>query len=347
LTEVATSEYIVTMRTRRGVVLFLAAGAAAGCAPDVTPGAPDAMVRPDAAPKLPVGDHHPYVIDSLEIPTTNAEAQQIGLDVDGDGEVDNQLGAIVALLSSNGADINATVTEQIDRGELIHLADLQAQALDNAESSALYVWTGANPVPDPCLGLTDTVCRQHLLGSGSFDVTSTAPADAMIFGDVRTWHYSGSRGTVTLEIPLFISDTALTMQLIDARAEVEVSESALLEGRLAGAVTATYLEEEVLPQLVTVLGALVAEDCTGTAPDCCIAGTDGEAVLGYFDTDDSCTVSLAELQDSVLLDSVLAPDVDLLDEEGLSGRDGVLDSVSLGVGFTAVRASYEIPAGLP
>ena len=345
MTQVPAGEYILGMRTR-GVVLFLAAGLAA-CAPDVSPGAPDAMPRPDAAPKLPVGDHHPYAIDALSIPTTAAEGQALGLDVDGDGDVDNQLGAIVALLSSNGADINATVTEQIDRGELIHLADLQVQDLDNAESSALYVWTGANPQPEPCLGATDTVCRQHLLGNGSFDVTATAPAEAMIFGDVVTWHYSGSRGTVTIEIPLFISDAALTLQMIDARAEVDLSESQLTDGRLAGAVTDEYIQAEVLPQLVTVLGVLVAEDCTGTAPDCCIAGTDGETVLGYFDTDDSCTVSLAELQDSILLDSVLAPDVDLLDEEGLSGSDGVLDSVSLGVGFTAVRASYEIPDGLP
>lgn len=329
------------------MVLYLAAGLAAGCGPGVSSSDPDATVRPDGAPKLPQGPHHPYVIDSITLPTTNAEAQQIGLDVDGDGEVDNQLGGIVALLSANGADINATVAEQIDRGDLTHLADLQATALDSAENSALYVWKGDNPSPAPCLDVNDTVCRQHLMGTGGFDVTSADPADAMIFGAITASHYSGDRGVIILEVPLFISDSALTLQMIDARAEVEVAESGLTEGKLAGAVTDRYIQETVIPQLQVVLGVVINEDCTGTAPNCCIVDSNGDVAVGLFDTDDSCTVSLEELQDSVLLDSLLAPTLDLQDEEGLSGRDGVVDSVALGVVFTAVPASYTIPQGLP
>jgi hypothetical protein len=336
------------MRTTRGVVLFLALAATGGCGgPDPLPADPDAMVRPDAAPKLPVGPHHPFVIDSIAIPVSNAEAQIMGLDVDGNGDVDNQLGAIVALLEANGADINLTVRQQIDRGELIHLADLQATAFDTADDSALYIWKGANPVPPACLDDLDTVCRRHLDGNGSFDVATPDPEDAMIFGGITGGHYSGSRGVIVLEVPLFVSDTALTLQLIDARAEVDVAETALTTGKLAGAVTDRYIQDSLIPQLETVFAALTDRDCAGVDPDCCIPDSDGDIVVGLFDTDGSCTISLTELQDSVLLDSLLAPDVDILDEEGLSGSDGVLDSLSLGVGFTAIPATFEIPAGLP
>ena len=338
------------MRTRRGVVLYLAAilsGGAAGCAPDVSPGAPDAMVRPDAAPKLPTGPHHNYVIDSITIPTTNAEAQQIGLDVDGDGEVDNQLGAIISLLSANGADINETVRGQIDRGEINHLADLQATDYVDAENSALYIWKGENPAPAPCEDAFDTVCRRHLDGTGTFEVATEEPADAMIFGGIIGGHYSGSRGTITLEVPLFISDAAMTLLLIDARAEVDVAGDALTSGRLAGAVTSTYIEESVLPQLHNAFDLVVARDCSGVDPNCCDPDSDGDVLLGLFDTNDNCMIELVELESSGVLDSLLAPDVDLLDEEGLSGRDGVLDSVSLGIGFTAVPAIYDLPEGLP
>ena len=36
---------------------------------------------------------------------------------------------------------------EIDRGEVIHLADLQATALDNAVASAMYILKGSNPTP--------------------------------------------------------------------------------------------------------------------------------------------------------------------------------------------------------
>jgi hypothetical protein len=326
-----------------GIAALLAA-----CAPDVAPGGPaDAAPRPDAEPRIPMGDHHPYVMDSITLPTNGAEAEQLGLDVDGDGQVDNQLGSIVALLSTNGADMNVVLAGQIDRGETIQLADLQTTDLADATNSALYIWKGENPLPLPCTDIGDTVCRHHLAGNGTFDVAPVEnPGQAMIFGGISGMHYGGNRGVVQLEVPLFVADQALHLEVIGARAEVEVSELGMTMGHLAGAVTEDYIESDVLPELHNVLAIVVERDCGGTSPNCCDADTDGAQTVGLFDADSDCMVSLAELQDSGLLDALLAPDVDLLDEEGLEGSDGVKESVSLGVGFTAVTAVYDPPAGL-
>jgi hypothetical protein len=313
---------------------------AAGC------GGPDTQVEdmPDAeAPLVAEGEHLPFVIDSIRLPTSSPEARDLGHDLDDDGEVDNQLGAIVSLLSSKGADLNANVAAQVDRGNLIHLVDVQATDLTAATNVGVYVWTGANPQPSPCLDELDEICRRHLGGNGSFDVTSESPEEAMIFGEIVAGRFSGGRGTIELEVPIFVSDAALHLELVGARIEAEVSANGLTEGRLAGAVPADYMESSVMPQLEEIIGIVVERDCTGTAPSCCLADTDGATAIELFDTDDSCSVTLAELEGSALLDTLLASDVDILDGKGLQHPDGQEDSLSLGVAFTAVRATYAIP----
>jgi hypothetical protein len=328
-----------------GMVLWMLA---AGCGGDDAAEVPDAEVAPDAeVPREPEGDHHPYVIDSIRLPTTPAEAAAYGLDLDGDGDVDNQLETIVELLTSNGADINGNIARQVDRGELIELADLQATALDDAENAAIYVWTGGNPSPAPCTDEADEVCRRHLTGSGSFDVTSPAPAEAMIFGALADGRFEGSHGVIELSVPIFVGDATLDLLVVGASIEAQITGAEIEGGKLGGAVPATYIDESVMPQLEELIGLVVERDCGGTAPDCCVPETDGAIAIELFDTDDSCTVTLAELRDNALLGLLLEPDVDLLDEDGEQHPDGVPDSVSLGISFTAVPAQYEIPPGLP
>jgi hypothetical protein len=80
--------------------------------------------------------------------------------------------------------------------------------------------------------------------------------------------------------------------------------------------------------------------------DCgCTAGSAGEFILNLFDTDDDCSVSVEELQNSDLVASILNPDLDLLDEAGNynPGVDGIADSLSLGLGFSATTAVFTPP----
>jgi len=333
------------MRNGARVLSITLMSAAAACGSDPAP-AVDAAVRPDAELREPQGDHHPYAIDSILLPTNDSESQALGLDIDGDHEVDNGLGTVIALLSSNGNDPNAALTDQIDEGDIIHLADVQARGLDAAEDVGMFVWSGANPQPPACIDTLDTVCRRHFTGTGSFDVTTATPQETMIFGEIANGHFSGSSGVIFLEVPVIVGAAPLTLKVIGAHAEVDVGDTGLTEGRLGGAVPDTYMQAEVLPQIADAIATVTARDCFGTSPNCCDADSDGETVVNLFDTDADCEVQLQELYDSSLLDIVLAPDVDLLDEEGLDGSDGEDDSLSLGIGFSAVRAIYETPAGL-
>ena len=77
---------------------------------------------------------------------------------------------------------------------------------------------------------------------------------------------------------------------------------------------------------------------------CCDPGSSGASVLGVFNTDDDCAISIEEVRQSALLMNLFAPDLDLyngaiFDPEG----DGTNDAVSIGVKFTAANAFFLPP----
>lgn len=331
-----------------GVALCLAAACSSssgGGAADAS--TPDAEPRPDAANVDPQGVHHNFVADSITMPTTSGEAQALGLDVDGDGGVDNKLGALVAALSIGGGDVNAEVQFQIDHGELLLLTNVQATDLSTAANVGFWAWKGSNPVPAACLDASDTVCRQHLSGSGTFTVAATDPEDALVVGQIVGGKLVGGPGFVTIEVPLGFSSTPLTLELVGVRIDTMITSDSL-GGKLAGAVTETYMHDSVYPQLATIIADIITEDCGGTSPACCTSGSSGAQIVTLFDGDGDCKVTLTELEDSSLLTSLLSPDVDLLDAEGFfrPNDDGEVDSTSLGVEFTAVPGLYPLPAGI-
>src|SRR5688572_6364093 len=79
----------------------------------------DTFVPPDAPPISL--QHHHYVIDSLAIPTTNTQAREYGLDLNGDATVDNQLGQVFSTLASMGISFHAATATAVDNGSVIHL----------------------------------------------------------------------------------------------------------------------------------------------------------------------------------------------------------------------------------
>ncbi|HTJ44190.1 MAG TPA: hypothetical protein VL463_18930, partial [Kofleriaceae bacterium] len=48
----------------------------------------------------PAGTAHTYVVDRVLLPTKSGEGNKYGLDLDGDGNIDNALGNILSALSS-------------------------------------------------------------------------------------------------------------------------------------------------------------------------------------------------------------------------------------------------------
>jgi hypothetical protein len=316
----------------------------------------------------PAGTDTLYVVDRLLLPTTATQANQYGLNLDGDEQnrPDNALGQILSTLASQSSDVSLqdSIDAQIDTGGIMLLNRLKATALTTATGVGSWIYLGDTSTPEPCADETDMVCRLHLDGNASFTVDAASPAGAKVTGQIVGGMLTAGPGTVTIEIALTEgSGESVPLNLIGARMSGNVAAdtigSAGSPAKLGGAITDADLHDNVLPALHDILTDNINGDCTGTTtgmPPCgCDEGATGQTLLDLFDElpdrpgtepDGDCVVEFEELENNSLISSLLAPDVDLLDADGnFNPRDdGVKDSLSLGVAFTSVGATFTAPA---
>ncbi|MBE7448883.1 MAG: hypothetical protein HS111_08310 [Kofleriaceae bacterium] len=291
----------------------------------------------------PTGTNHTFVASSLRLPTNANEATMLGLDIDGkpnDG-VDNQLGMVLGSIGALAPDLDlqGSVDEQIDDGSIILLANLKARDLTNASGVGFYVYLGTDASPMPCQDENDTVCRRHLDGSGSFSIDPGGPTDASLAGRIVAGKYTGGPGTVNLQISLG-AGVPIDLPLQRARAELTgVSATGWTTGKIGGAISQTDINTNIIPAIANTVRTSFDETCDvgGTPPNCgCQAGETGETLRGLFDkTPADCMISDQEVQDVV--SGFLTPDIDL-------NGDGTNDALSLGIGVSAVAATFTPPA---
>lgn len=332
------------MKRSTFLVFVLFVPACAGSASvDGRDAGPDAGLHPDASQPEPVGDHYRFVLSDIRVPRNKTEGSMYGLDIDGAGEIDNRFATIVQTLSQfSSSDPQEVMDLLIARGEVLMLADLQATSLQDADDAGLWMFPGVADTPTPCEDFSDTTCGRHLDGGGTFEVAVDDADEALLFGEISSSHVSSGPGTITLEFPFVIVPGVFSLQLHGVRVEADVNPDGTLSGKLGGAASVESLENDFLPQLVDVMNDLISVDCSGAAPSCCPSGTKGALLIDLFDTDASCDLALEEVQESTLVQQLMAPDVDLFNEEGFQewNGDGVLDSVSFGLRFDSVPASF-------
>ncbi len=295
----------------------------------------------DAAPPIdapqPPGAHYHYVLEKVNIPTTNTEAREFGLDLNANGTIDNQLGMVFVTLSSMGIETEPWTDKQIDTGTELMLADLSALDFTNAQASTFTIYQGSNPMPAACAGSGDTVCRKHLTGSASFTAL-TAPVDPLLVGNVVNGTYTTATGPGHLTIQLAFPETTPTqVTLLGARVKlVGPSSTALPNAILAGGVTKSDVDDKIIPAMRTGFMAVVTRECTmlSNPPACgCPQGSKGRTYLGLFDANQNCDIALDEVRNNSLILSLLTPDVTI------EGKP----CVSIGVSTQAVPASFADP----
>ena len=308
----------------------------------------------------PAGTPHTYVVDRVLLPTKSGEGNKYGLDLDGDGNIDNALGNILSALSSaagsGSLDLQGSIDDSVNQGKIVLLANMKATALDMATGVALEVFVAKNGTgditPAPCSSPTDTVCGNHLKGTGMFTIDPAGPQDAQIVGKIIGGQFTGGPGNVTLEITLSATVGApIQLTLIGARAKIPgISATALASdaspGIIAGGVTQNDLDTKVIPAVATTVQSQITRDCDptmkSTLPPCgCKSGSTGATVISLFDKSPAdCMVTQDEIKNNDLIKTLLAPDVMLKDASGAT-----VPCLSVGVGVTAVPGTYTVPAG--
>jgi hypothetical protein len=291
-------------------------------APDAPPDAP-----PDAklidAPPAPAGHTH-FVVEKMMLPATNSQARDYGLDLNGDQTVDNQLGMVIATLSSMGFNNQVTMDKAIDTGATIMLGDLGADDLVTTTNATFTMFQGTNPMPPACASAQDTVCRHHLQGTGSFTIDPTAPVDSPLLGTITASKLTAGPGHLTISFVIG-SSAPITVTLLGARVEL-TSTATMSTGKLAGAISMTDVNGKIIPKMQSGFMAVVSKECTmlTSPPSCgCPANSSGKTLLGLFDTNHDCAISLSEVQNNSLILSLLAPDVTVENMQALSFGAGV------------------------
>lgn len=320
-------------RTYLAILLIAACGGSSGSKTtdggnrgSDAPGAIDAAV--DAPPSQ--GNHSHYVVDRVLVPTTSNQAMMYGLDLDGNGSVDNLIGQDLATIAGMGANVQGGVDTAVNTGQILMLADIQTTAFDNATDAGFTLYAGTNPMPAPCSGPTDTTCRHHLDGTGTFDVAAM-PRDPALSGSFVSGTYTGGPGHLPIQIS--VEGANLSLDLIGARVKVMATSTNITSAILAGGVTQTDRDTKIYPALSTAFNATIATDCTAltSPPGCgCASGSTGATLISLFDTNHDCSVSVDEIKNNALVSALFSPDVTLEGQKCLS----------VGVSVTAVPATF-------
>jgi hypothetical protein len=284
--------------------------------------------QPPGPPEIdPAAAHYQYVVDSIDMPDSATDSQRLGLDLDGDpqGRPDNAIGQVLShAFNLAGEDLDEQVRLRIEAGEIIHLFDVQATSLAEAHLVGLTAFLGADSDGDP---------SDNFTGDEVFEVES---AGDLMGGAIADGVLHAQRGTARLAITLPALEEAFVLDLVSAQVEAEITETGM-SGRLGGGVSEEDVDRVLLPMGQLGLERLIERDCDAGG---CATDSAGEIALELFDEDLDGRISLDELRENSLIGSLLALDVDLFDQHGnpVPRCDGEKDCLSLGVGFTAVRA---------
>lgn len=300
---------------------------------------------------VPTGEHYQYVAAKAFVPTTNKEATDYGLDLDGNGSIDNQLGkTLVSLKTVAKFDVQGTIDEAVATGSIILLVDFQTEDFKSSSAAGMKILLGENPTPAACNAGEEYVCQDgtcsgcgHHLTGGTFDVSAGSPDNAAVAGKIVNGTFNGGPGDISLQIALGGTD-AIQLDLVGARARLTgISADGITSAILAGALTQEELDLKVLPAIHANLGPTIERDCDpqGTPPECgCAADSTGSSILAFLDKDPvDCKVTLDEIKGNSAIQGFLAPDVDLFDANGNPGQDGEFDSLGIGIKIQANKAT--------
>ena len=293
--------------------------------------------------------HHDYVVSEALVPTTTAQVDQYSLDVGTrtsnvpSAPAENALGfALFSLSSVAKFPIQETITDAVNRGSILLLADVETTDFTNAASASFTVKLGANPQPPACSSDTDTTCGNHLKGTGTFTIAQDSPAASTLSGSIVNGTLTAGPGNLTLQLALGTTDP-IPLSVVNARVKATSLSETGMTAVIGGAVLADTLQASVLPAIHLQLGPLLERDCgpeaARTPPNCggCPKNgmSTGSLILNQFDSAPAdCKVTLDEVQNATLTQFLLAPDV------CSTASCTKPDALSLGIKVTAVKATF-------
>jgi hypothetical protein len=301
------------------------------------------LCRGDGAP----GTMRRLATSSLKLPTA---ATGFAIDLDGDGRTENQLKNIIGAISALGMDPQVQVDDAVRSGQLVYLLGLKTTSLDT--SCAGLVMNRALPTAAPPAY------------DGSDVFTSALPMSAQFTAGVPM----GQLGTTlpkdlkaadeaTLPLSLALGPMVVTLPLrgvhVQGRLELTAGKLTIRDGQIHGAIAVTDLDRVVYPQLAATVTAMINGDPMSSTTRTLIglfeSATSPVSIAKCMVAKDCCKTSPStcrilpeEVKDSVV-GTLFSPDVEVISatDQWAPVRGGAnKDAVSVGIGFSAVQASF-------
>lgn len=251
---------------RRELTLLMLIG---GC---VDTGASDDVTGPFT------GTPRRYVIDRIELPSTNSEAKSFGLDLSGDRAIDNQLGMVISTLGQYN-DITTHGDDQLASGAIASSIVIVANDYWQDDTVGVTYYGGDGDESRPIGGTIEGG-----LFRSNIAATTSVP------------------GAATLRLPIFVdaepSDIpvrALQMRLTPLGDGFDAVIGAIVD------------HEQALELAHTGLVELIAAE-----------PTEHRQMLDILDADKNFDLTLAEVKNNNLMQALFYPDLTTGDRNGLS-----------------------------
>jgi len=294
------------------VVLALGLGACGGEEhPPVgqDPQTPQPPQVPSNPPAQPLPSALQSVVSQIQLPL----AGNVGMDLDGDGLIDNQIGRLLGELHGLlGLDLQATLDKQLAAGKAIVLYDLRARSLVDDSDVELKAFIGAD---------LDGTPANNFSGVESFAVKGSTVGTAVLPAAIAASKLASTtpeRGFVSLP---FLSETTV-LPLRATRMQATVGPDGMSEGYLAGAIPVNEAVDRLAPVLAAELDRLYKLPT--------VSPTMVQAFRVLLDIDGDGTITDDELKASNAFGFLLhSADID-------TDGDGTPDAISIGIGFRSV-----------
>jgi hypothetical protein len=292
------------------------------------PGPASALTNPAASFR--------FVFESMSLPTA---AQLFASDVNGDGRPDNAFANIINALNSQSLDLQGEIDAELKNGQLIVLLSLATEF--------------ATPAPDQRATVTLLAGIPVKPSEHVYIVDASVPPLALVGRIVAGRfvsddpHVAGSVPNRDIRIPFGPGASAvLPVHGLGLAFDVRGDGSAISNGQLTGSVRQVDVQSQLVPALAAGMTHLIQN-----AP----ASPTAQTIQQLFDKG-ACTnpngtvaqagdgvIDVCELLTSPLVMALLQPDVQIWDANGNYAPNplgGNPDSMSIGLGFSAIAASY-------
>lgn len=282
-----------------------------------------------------------FVVNAIILPLQRSD---YAIDLNGDGNVDNQLGNVNGALSANNLDSQSTMDAAIAAGEALLLLDETSNdpAFQLDPSCARAGLQQAVVAPNP-----------NFAGTGTFTPDTTSPRGAFT-GTIANGAFDATAPAtmatpVALDVKLAIAGALVRLPVVGAHVSFVSSNGNVTGGKIQGVVRKTDVDNVVIPQIASTLNAAAEVDGSSAALQILSIFDVGGCLATDTNFDGSPAVAndgkiaTCEVANNSIIKNVLSADVQMFDANGNyqpNPANTLKDSISLAFGFTAVPAQF-------